>query len=124
MKLERITNKELDVMQILWASDKNLIASEIVAKDPALNVNTVQAALRKLLKKNYIKVADIVHSGTVLSRSYSPVVTREEYVNVFFPVSDENKMSFYMSLISREDDVDVLGKLSEAIDKRKKELEK
>ena len=51
-----------------------MIASEIVKTGTDLNINTVQAALRSLIKKNYIEVAEIVYSGTVLTRSYRAVV--------------------------------------------------
>ena len=66
-------------MNILWASEKPLIASEIADSRLDLTVNTVQAVLRKLLKYQLIEVADIVYSGTVLSRSYRPTITSEEF---------------------------------------------
>ena len=47
-----------------------MIASEIVALNDDLNINTVQNVLRSLLKEGYIEVAEIVYSGTVLCRSY------------------------------------------------------
>ena len=40
-----------------------MIASDIVRKDDALNINTVQACLRSLIANHSIKVADIVYSG-------------------------------------------------------------
>ena len=46
---------------------------------PDLTINTVQAVLRKLLKYQLVEVADIVYSGTVLSRSYRPTITSEEF---------------------------------------------
>lgn len=57
-----------------------MTASEIVSSSSSnLTMNTAQAVLRKLLKNNLIKVADIVYSGTVLSRSYTPTITSEEF---------------------------------------------
>ena len=69
---KRITKKQLEIMKILWSSDKPLIASEILKRNDSLNINTVQACLRALVNKQFIKVADIVYSGTVLTRSYTP----------------------------------------------------
>lgn len=66
-KFSKLTSREVDIMNILWASEKPLIASEIADSRPDLTVNTVQAVLRKLLKYQLIEVADIVYSGTVLS---------------------------------------------------------
>ena len=55
-----------------------MTASEIVAANPAQNKNTVQPVLRKLLKKELVQVADIVYSGTVLSRSYIRSISRQQ----------------------------------------------
>ena len=52
-----LTKRELDVMTILWESSKPLVASEITKMDESLNINTVQAVIRKLLDKKYIEVA-------------------------------------------------------------------
>ena len=74
----KLTRRDLDVLSVLWDSKKPLTASEIVAANPALNKNTVQPVLRKLLKNELVQVADIVYSGTVLSRSYIPSISRQE----------------------------------------------
>lgn len=77
-KFPKLTSREVDIMNILWTSGKPLIASEIADCRPDLTINTVQAVLRKLLKYQLVEVADIVYSGTVLSRSYRPTITSEE----------------------------------------------
>ena len=74
----KLTRRDLDVLSVLWDSEKPLTASEIVAANPALNKKTVQPVLRKLLKNELVQVADIVYSGTVLSRSYIPSISRQE----------------------------------------------
>lgn len=73
-----LTKRELDVMTILWESSRPLVASEITKMDESLNINTVQAVIRKLLDKKYIEVDDIVYSGTVLTRSYKPALSKKE----------------------------------------------
>jgi len=73
-----LTKREMDVMTILWESNTPLVASEITKMDDSLNINTVQAVIRKLLDKKYIEVADIVYSGTVLTRSYRPTLSKKE----------------------------------------------
>jgi len=78
-KLPKISEREKDVMLVLWHSDEPLTASAITEKGDGLSINTVQSVLRNLLKKEYIAVADIVYSGTVLTRSYEPVVSAEQY---------------------------------------------
>ena len=76
---QKITNRELEIMQLLWHADHPLIASEIAVMKPDLTVNTVQSVLRNLLKHKYIEVAKIVYSGTVLTRSYRPLITEQEF---------------------------------------------
>lgn len=76
---QKITNRELEIMQLLWHADHPLIASEIAAMKPDLTVNTVQSVLRNLLKHKYIEVAKIVYSGTVLTRSYRPLITEQDF---------------------------------------------
>ena len=68
-KLINLSAKETDVMSVLWRENKDLTASQI-AQAGELKLNTVKVALLSLLKKGYVKVADIVYSRTVLSRSY------------------------------------------------------
>ena len=74
-----LTGREKDVLDILWKAQKGLIASEIVKERDDLTINTVQAILKKLLRRNLIQVDQIVYSGTVLSRSYIPTLTESEF---------------------------------------------
>ncbi len=74
-----LSRRELDVMNVLWAAGEPLIASDVPERKPSLSINTVQAVLRKLLAVGLVKVDGIVHSGTVLTRRYSPAITPEEY---------------------------------------------
>lgn len=75
----KLSGRELDIMNVLWEAEKPLIAKDIVGRNTNLSINTVQGVLKGLLKKNYIRVAEIVYSGTVLTRSCEPVLTAEDY---------------------------------------------
>lgn len=81
MNLYILSAKEKEIMNVLWDSASSMTGSEI-CKNNNLNINTVQAALKKLLKKGYIEVKDIVYSNTVLSRSYIPKITPDEYASI------------------------------------------
>ncbi len=74
-----LTGREKDILDILWNAERGLIASEIVKEREDLTINTVQAILKKLLKRNLIKIDQIVYSGTVLSRSYVPTMSEQEF---------------------------------------------
>lgn len=62
--IRNLSQKQLDVMKILWDAGTPLVASDIVKAESSMNINTVQASLRVLLKENLIEIADIVYSGT------------------------------------------------------------
>ena len=125
MDRKALSPRQLEVMEILWNAEKGLTASEIVNASNELQINTVQASLRSLITKKYIEVGDIVYSGTVLSRSYVPTVTREEYLNFSCKkLSEFSSSSLVMaSLIGNTENTDVLDELEVMIRKRKKELE-
>lgn len=119
---KRLTKKELEIMKILWNSNKALVASEIANHGEELNINTVHACLRTLLKKEAIRIAGIVYSGTVLTRSYSPVITKEDY---FDDILGEKKNNMLIrSLIDSETDLSELETLEKMIAEKKKELTK
>ncbi len=124
--MKGLTKRQEDVMNILWDAKEPIIASEIVKTGTDLNINTVQAALRSLIKKNYIEVAEIVYSGTVLTRSYRAVVKREEVPNetaneIRKALREEDVFARY---IDEFDDSVLLAKLETIIEAKRKELEK
>ncbi len=77
--ISRLTNRDLDILNTLWNSNKPLTASEIFKLNAGITMNTIQAVLRKLLRKELIEVADIVYSGTVLCRSYKASMSANDY---------------------------------------------
>jgi len=77
--LSKLSNKELATMKVFWQVEQPMVASEIPKQDSKLNINTVNVVIRNLLKKKYIQVNSIVYSGTVLTRSYEPTISAEQY---------------------------------------------
>ncbi len=122
---KKLSKQQLEVMKLLWNSDEPLMASDIVKLHESLNINTVQACLRVLIKAEAIEVADIVHSGTVLSRRYRPLLSKDEYFSETYKdiLGDASRSSLIASFISIETDISELDRLRELIDKRKAEIE-
>lgn len=120
---QNLTRKELEVMEILWANDRPLTASDIKEKH-TVNPNTVDACLRTLLKKEMIKVADIVYSNTVLCRSYTPVLKRDEYWASCYRQSagSQNTTQLIARFIDETDDLNEISQLEDLILKKKNEL--
>ena len=123
-----LTKRELDVMTILWESSRPLVASEITKMDESLNINTVQAVIRKLLDKNYIEVDDIVYSGTVLTRSYKPSLSKKEMaVQRFIGQFQENDKVSIPNLVAtllkhEKNEQEVIEELELLLAERKKLL--
>lgn len=121
----KLTKKQEEVMNVLWESETPMIASEIVKKRDDFNINTVQATLRTLVKKKYIEIAEIVYSGTVLTRSYRPLIQKSEFESdvekgIKSMLREENLFAHYVDEI---DDMDIVLKLEEVLKNKKKELE-
>lgn len=121
----KLTKRQEEVMNVLWESEKPMIASEIVKTREDFNINTVQSTLRTLIKKNYIEIAGIVYSGTVLTRSYKPLLKREEFSNdiergIKNMLRKENLFAHYVDEI---DDLDIVLKLEKVLQDKKDELE-
>lgn len=121
----KLTRRQEDVMNVLWESDEPMIASAIVKKREDFNINTVQSTLRTLVKKECIEIADIVYSGNVLTRSYKPLIRREEVTSdinlgVKNVLKKENLFARYVDEI---DDLDVILKLEKVLEEKKKKLE-
>ena len=121
---KKLSKRQLDVMKVLWDHSSPMVASDIVNGSPALNINTAQSCL-KVLKENLIEVADIVYSGTVLSRSYRPLISRDEYFNTEYKdiIGTSSTSSLIAAFIKEEQDASELERLEQITQKRKKEIE-
>lgn len=117
----QLSKRELDVMNVLWNSDKPLVASEIAQMNPKLSINTVHTVLKSLLKDNFVEVSDIVYSGTVLTRSYVSVVKIADYISENF--LSGITLQVVSAFIDKEKDKNVLLKLDDMLTQRIKELE-
>lgn len=123
-----LSKRELDVMNVLWEAGKPMIASDIPGVHQSLSINTVQSVLKKLLAREFIEVDKIVHSGTVLTRSYRPIITSEEYAVKFvtkeiYPFDKFlSRTSLFRALLdSAESSEELVRELEEFIKKEKSE---
>ena len=126
MKYKKLTQSQLNIMKILWNEKKPMIASDFIQLDSSMNLNSVQSALRSLLKKKYIEVSDIVYSGKVLTRSYIPVVSSEDYAseNINGVVKDLLSSNILFQYVESENNIEVIERLQKKLEERKKALER
>jgi predicted transcriptional regulator len=125
-----ITGREMDVLEALWSSEKPLVASDIPKMKPSLSISSVQLALRNLVKKKLVEVADIVYSGTVLSRSYRPLVSKKGLISrqVIDQLKSLDKTITTTNIVAtllqhEKNEKEVIEELEELLKERKKLLE-
>ncbi len=96
--MEKLTNKEEEIMQALWKLEK-AFAKEVQAElNNTVHYNTVSTIIRNLEEKGYIK-----HYAFGKTHQYYPVITKEAYrsrfvskaMKEYFNDSYKNMVSFF-----------------------------
>ncbi len=97
--MEKLTNKEEEIMQILWQLKKAFV-KEVVAKlpEPKPHYNTISTVIRKMEEKGFVK--HIAYGNT---HQYYPAISMEVYrktymqktINSYFQNSYKNVVSFF-----------------------------
>lgn len=118
--MARLNPRELDVLNILWGTDREMTSTDIVNEMVGLTQSTVIAVLRKLTKEGYVKVAGVTHSGKVLSRTYRPAEDSREHITQHFT---EDYASF-SNVISQSDMCAAILRMSGDSEKAKSEISK
>ena len=103
MTLKLLTKKENEVMSILWQSDKPLTAHMITEIEQSLSIYTVQQVLQRLLKMNYVEIAEINYSGTVFARYYTPAISQTVYIHFLLVVYGRLEFAYYFIVYSHVD---------------------
>ena len=124
MGIYKITSRELEVLRVFWESDVSLSATDIPKINPKLKINTVQGAIKNILKKNFIEVDNIIYHNTVLTRTFKAVLTEEEYMMDHFGSGSLDTNTFVAALINNESDPDTLKKLETIIHERLQSIQK
>lgn len=110
MYVERLSERERTILNMLCEADRPMMALDIIAENKTLSQSTVQVTFRRLLGRGLIEVAEISHSGNVLSRAY--VVTEKAKEEVLLYVIEEYQQirdilsvsEYIMALIKAETD--------------------
>lgn len=118
-----LSKRQFQVIKRLWEHPEGLSASDLV--DEELKINTVQASLRALLKKEYIAIGKVDYRGTVLSRIYVPVISEEGYFcQILENVEKADQMMAADMVLSKISDVKKLEELEQLIIERRKVINK
>jgi BlaI family penicillinase repressor len=119
--MQKLTNKEEEIMQILWKLNKAFVKdvmAEITQDQP--HYNTLSTIIRNLEEKGYV-----AHNAYGNTHQYYPVIALEEYRNGFMTNAIENYFNnSYKNMVSffaEEDKIsaDELREILEIIENRK-----
>ncbi|WP_417885722.1 BlaI/MecI/CopY family transcriptional regulator [Zunongwangia sp.] len=95
--MEKLTNKEEEIMRILWDLE-NAFVKEILphVTDKKLHYNTVSTIVRKLEEKKYV-----AHKAYGKTHQYYPIISKEEYRKQFMKLATKRFFdSSYKSVVS------------------------
>ncbi|MFM1879080.1 MAG: hypothetical protein RLZZ241_1946 [Bacteroidota bacterium] len=122
MNIQKLTNKEEEIMQALWKLQKAFVKELLKAlpTDPKPHYNTVSTLVRNLEEKGFVG-----HEAFGNTHRYFPIISREAYRTAY--ISDTVAGYFdhnYKSLVSffaKEEKIsaDELREIIALIDKKK-----
>ena len=121
MYVERLSERERTILNMLCEADRPMMALDIIAENKTLSQSTVQVTFRRLLGRGLIEVAEIGYSGRVLSRAY--MVTEKAKEEVLLHVVEEYQQirdilsvsEYIMALIKAETDREKQRQLIQAV---------
>ena len=119
--MQKLTNKEEEVMKILWKLQKAFI-KEILAdfKEDKPHYNTMSTIVRNLEDKKYV-----AHEAFGNTHRYYPIITKEAYrkrfVNTTIAEYYDNSYKSLVSMFAREEKISVkeLKEIINLIEKNK-----
>ena len=118
--MERLTNKEEEVMQVMWKLDKAFV-KEVMDELPGGNhYNTISTIVRNLEEKGYLG-----HTAYGKTHQYFPLVSKDEFARRFIKQTlsryfDDSYKSM-VSFFAKEEDISAeeLREIIEIIEKKK-----
>ncbi|MDN3677001.1 BlaI/MecI/CopY family transcriptional regulator [Flavobacterium paronense] len=122
--MQKLTNKEEEIMQILWKLKKAFVKevmAEITEEQP--HYNTLSTIIRNLEEKGFVS-----HNAYGNTHQYFPVIKMEDYrkrfmntaIDTYFNSSYKNMVSFFAEeeKISAEELREILAIIENKSDKR------
>lgn len=119
--MEKLTNKEEEIMHILWKLEKAFV-KEVLAEitEESLHYNTVSTIIRNMEEKGYVS-----HKAYGKTHQYFPVVSKEVYRQQFMSTATkkffDNSYKSMVSFFAREEKISAaeLREILDIIEKKK-----
>jgi len=122
-----LTKNEFQFMTVLWDAGTPLTASEVLKRsvEKTWRDASLHTILNKLLEKGAITEHGFVKDGKAISRTFVPVLSRDEYYGALFAGHAVKEIPIILSaLMSRADiDNETIDILERMIKERKSEAE-
>lgn len=122
-----LTKSELQIMDVLWASDVPLSRSDLLerSEEKTWKDSSVHILLNGLLAKGAIQEAGFVKRSKTFGRTFIPSLTREEYfaTTIFCHTHKPQFVGLMQALLRREDiTAEDLCKVETLIQEKKKTI--
>lgn len=97
LKMEKLTNKEEEIMHILWKLEKAFVKNVMAEiKDEKPHYNTLSTIIRNLEDKGYVS-----HTAYGKTHQYYPIVKKEDYRKQFMSTAIDNYFNnSYKNMVS------------------------
>ena len=114
-----LTRSEMEIMDVLWASDAPLSRADLLARseEKTWKDSSVHILLNGLLVKGAIREAGLVKRSKTFGRTFAPTLTREEYfaTTIFSHRHKPDIVGLFAALLQRPDitaeQLDAIGDL-------------
>ena len=119
-----LTRSEMEIMDVLWASETPLSRSDLLdrSEEKTWKDSSVHILLNGLLQKGAIREAGMVKRSKTYGRTFSPTMTREEYfaTTIFSHRHKPGIVGLFAALLKRQDITDAeLDEIAELVARRK-----
>jgi predicted transcriptional regulator len=102
-----LTKSEMEIMDVLWGSDRPLSRSDLLAhsEEKTWKDSSVHILLNGLLQKGAIQEAGLVKRSKTYGRIFAPTMTREEYfaTTIFSHRHKPQIVGLFEALLRRDD---------------------
>lgn len=118
--MERLTNKEEEIMQALWTLEKGFVKDILEQLNGKQHYNTVSTVVRNLEEKGYI-----AHHAFGKTHQYFPLVSKEDYMKRFMNLAMKryfnNNYKSMVSFFAKEEKISAeeLREILEIIENKK-----
>lgn len=94
----KLTDKELEIMAVLWRIQKPMTASELIeiSSNRTWKENSIYIIMNTLIKKGAVALTYYKPTGTNTARAYEPKITSDEYT--FICIENISQMGIDINL--------------------------